>query len=231
MTLANMPSRSVRVRSSCVVSTDAGFSLIELLLVSAIIMILVGFSVFALLPHKNLYKVEDQSLRLLDFMRDSSQRALTGRQTIRFEIDLTDNEMRIVNDSTNAVLRREALENSANVTMTQPAATVAGVLTGTSKPTNVNLPNPPNLAAATFLNNSSSHLVCSLYYRSNGTVTDSGNNLRSATLFLWTPQSTSTTGAAHLGKPVRAITVFGPTGATKLWAYNGATTGNPFTAK
>ena len=227
-----MPSRNAHGVSSFGVATaDAGFSLIELLLVSAIILILVGFSVFALLPHKNLYKVEDQSLRVLDFMRDSSQRALTGRQTIRLEIDLTDNQIRIVNDSTGTVLRRETLENAANVTMTQPATLVSGVMTGTSKPTNVNLPNPPNLAAATFQNNSQSHLVCALYYRSNGTITDSSNNLRNATFFLWTPQTATSTGAAHLGKPVRAITVFGPTGATKMWAYNGATTGNPFIAK
>src|SRR5256885_6507695 len=108
MILANMPSRSVHgVSSFGVVKGDAGFSLIELLLVSAIMLVLVGFSILALLPHKNLYKVEDQSLRVLDFMRDSSQRALTGRQTIRLEIDLTDNQIRIVNDSTGAVLRRE----------------------------------------------------------------------------------------------------------------------------
>ncbi len=75
------------------ISKDAsdGFSLVEIFVVLVIIAIMAAISVPYIVSYKKLYKSEDQSIKLIDLMRESSQLALNKRKTIRFEIDLTDN--------------------------------------------------------------------------------------------------------------------------------------------
>ena len=199
---------------------ESGFSLIELLVVAAIIIILSVYAVIALMPHKNAYKTDDQALQILDFMRDAGQRALTNRRTMRLEIDLTANVIRIIDKTPDTVVRQMPLESTANVKIaTTPASTNKAPGTVPAPPA------PSNYAAAVYTTSTDSvslnNSVCVLQFGSDGTVKDQSNTITSTTLYLWQPQSSTVTDTPANVQGVRAITVFGGTGAVKFWKYNG----------
>lgn len=224
------------MNSSADRNTQAGFSLIELLIVCALIIILTAMAIFAMVPSRNAFRTDDQALQILNLMRQASQRSLTQRQPQRLEINLTTNVIRLIDENTasstdDVVIVSQTLNNPGFVRMSTTPTVVSGVMTGTSKPTNVTLPTAPaqpNFPAALFVNDASSNSVWSVRYLSDGRVVNSAGSIVSATLFLWTPLSNSNTNAADLQK-VRAISFFGATGTTKLWAYTG--TGTNFVAK
>src|ERR1700742_4432065 len=70
---------------------DDGFSLIELLIVTALIVVLTAISIPYLYNYQRVYKSEDQALKIMDLMREANQKALNQRHNFRVEIDLTDN--------------------------------------------------------------------------------------------------------------------------------------------
>ena len=78
--------------------THSGFSVIELIVVLGIIALLSAISLPYIYNYKKLYKSEDQSLKVIDLMREAGQLALTRRRTMRFEIDLTDNAVLIIDE-------------------------------------------------------------------------------------------------------------------------------------
>lgn len=231
-------------------SAENGFSLIELLIVVAIISIMTTFAIFALVPHRNLYRTDDQALRILDFMRDASQRALTQRQVMRLEIDQTDNVIRIVDENLvgagtadDGMVRQEPLENPANVRMyLNPAAAGPPIISGPPDASGgagpvavVSPPAPSNFPAAAYaaclhplaVSHTAGHNGWTARFLSNGSVVDAGIDaagtnatLTSATLYLWPPQAGDPDTATTPGA-VRAITVFGGAGAIRLWKYDG----------
>lgn len=203
-----------------------GFSLIELLVVIAIIIVMTAMAIFAAVGHKKAYRTEDQAMAIMDFMREASSRALTRRRTIRFEIDLTDKVMRIVDENNtfgvttdDAVLRVQTLSKDTDVRL--------NTTTNTSQPTGISVvpPSPSNYAAAPFANDTSSHLVWAIRFRSNGAAygatVATANVPTSATLMLWQPQIADPNKAQN-ATLVRAITVFGASGAVRYWKYDGS---------
>src|SRR5690606_12124183 len=78
------------------VRTDGGFSVTELLMVVAVLIILTAISIPYLYSYTEKYQSEDQALKMIDLMQEAKQMALTRRRTFRFEIDLTDNAMLII---------------------------------------------------------------------------------------------------------------------------------------
>jgi prepilin-type N-terminal cleavage/methylation domain-containing protein len=59
---------------------EAGFSLMELLIVVAIMVIMTIVAIQAMIPARASYRTDDQAQRILGFMRMAGQRALTQRQ-------------------------------------------------------------------------------------------------------------------------------------------------------
>ncbi|MBA3439777.1 MAG: prepilin-type N-terminal cleavage/methylation domain-containing protein [Pyrinomonadaceae bacterium] len=229
-------------------SNENGFSLIELFVVIAIILIMSTFAIFALMPHRNAYRTDDQALRILDFMRDAGQRAITQRQVMRLEIDQTTNVIRIIDENQvalgtadDAMVRQEALENPNFVRLyLTPAGatppTSGGPPNSGGTPSAVTLPPAPsNFPAAVYaaclhpltVSHSANHNGWTARFLSNGSVVNAGTNaagtnatLTSATLYLWPPQAGAPNTAAQ-PQAIRAITVFGGTNAVRLWKYNG----------
>ncbi len=77
-----------------------GFSLIELLIVLTLIMIMSGVSFFYFNTYQRLYKPDDQSLQIVDILQEARQHALTQRETIRVEVDITVNVVRLIDENT-----------------------------------------------------------------------------------------------------------------------------------
>lgn len=206
------------------ISKDAsdGFSLVEILVVLVIIAIIAAISVPYIVSYKRLYKSEDQSIKLIDLMRESSQLALNKRKTIRFEIDLTDNAALIIDENVSGAavqLKKIPLEKVNDIRM--------DII-----PNGITKPNPPNYGDAVFGPDSLGHLagtttvtghsVWAARFRSDGTVVDSTNIPVSANLYIWPPISTGSDVPRHKSE-VRAITIFGGTGSVRYWKHDGTT--------
>lgn len=206
-------------------SAQSGYSMVELILAVAMILVMTAFAVFALRGNRNTFRSDDQAMRILDFMREASNRALAQRQIMRLEIDVTTNVVRIIDENAagngdDRIVRRETLENPNAVRLVRSGG-------GANSPPNaVNTPPAPsNYAAATFAASthplSQNNSVCVLRFRPDGTVVDANNNITSMSLYLWEPSSTNADVPAERRR-VRAITVFGGTGGVRLWKYDGA---------
>jgi Tfp pilus assembly protein FimT len=190
----------------------AGHTLIELMIVIAIIMVMLSFALFGMTGHKNAYKTDDETMRILNVLREASQLALTQRQPMRVELDATNKTIKIFDENLPGAgddqqKRIVYLENSAFV-----REDVA--------PAGITAPTPPNYTAASFVGTAPK--VWTIWFRRDGTVTDAALVPISMTLYVW-PPNPSNTNQAQNNKMVRAITIFGGTGVIRFWKYNGTT--------
>jgi prepilin-type N-terminal cleavage/methylation domain-containing protein len=197
-----------------------GFSIIELLVVLGVIGILSAISIPYIYSYKKLYKSEDQALKVMDLMREAGQVALNKRRTMRFEIDLTDNAVLIIDENgTAAEIKKIPLEITRELRVDVIPATVTK-------------PNPPNYTDITFAADTIGHLVgattvtghsvWAARFRSDGSVVNSADVPISVNIYCWPPVTLGSTTARNL-KEIRAITLFGGSGAIRYWKYDGAT--------
>lgn len=206
--------------------SEAGYSLIEMLMVLVIISILVGFAIIYAYPHQKMYKPDDESLQVTDVLQEARQRSLTQRETMRVEVSQTNGTVSLIEENSpttaddDVLLKRVTLFPETEVKFT-------------SQPTNVSY-NPPEPLAppnAVFQPSvyprSVGQRVCTLRFLSNGTVTNAGNNsvgtgasVTGTTLHVWAPTKANPAASEIL----RAITVVGTTGVIRLWEFNPALT-------
>ncbi|MGH7785051.1 MAG: hypothetical protein ACREO5_14575, partial [Candidatus Binatia bacterium] len=151
------------------------------------------------------------------------QRSLTQRRTMRVEINQSNNTVRLIDENQNQttadddiVLKSAALYNPAEVT-------VGGVTSNIGYNPPEPLPDPTAVFKASVYPTSISQTVCTLRFRSDGTVVDAGNNatgtgavMTGATIQVWAPQKADPTQSDI----ARAITVIGSTGTIRLWEYD-----------
>lgn len=207
---------------------DSGFSLMELVVVLAIIGIMTGVSLFYLSGNKKLYRTEEQALRITDLITEARQRALTQRETMRFEIDSTTKKMRLIDENSattandDVKIREFDLDDSGDVKLT-------------SKPTNIYTtpPEPSPVPPATFTTSqhplSSGSSVFTLRFLSNGTIVNAGSDqigtnasLTGATIYVWKPKASN----ANETEMTRAITILAASGSIKLWTHSFSANGN-----
>lgn len=202
---------------------NGGYSIIEMLGVAAILVILTAISIPYAYNYNKLYRTEDQALKIIDMMQEAGQRALTRRRTVRFEIDLTENKMHIIDEPTTGphqLIRSVDLLSPHEVMVDET-------------PSGITTPSPPDYPIAEFTNDNFGHTkpdgsavtgnkVWQARYRSNGSVIgpDSTPVPLNATLILWPPKPGDPTVANSLGE-VRALTLFAGSGAMKYWKYTG----------
>lgn len=206
---------------------DAGFSLIELLMVVAIIFILTAVSIFYLVGNQKAYKPDDQALLITDIMQEARQRSLTQVETMRVEINETTNRVRLIDENSqnspstpddDVVIKEMALFNTAEVKFRQRPANIPSA------------ENPPEMFPvpdSVFKNSvhplSGSQTVCTLRFMSNGQVHDAGNDAigtgsipTGVTFHVWAPGKTQ----PNQSDIARAITVVGSSGTVRLWEWN-----------
>ena len=191
----------------------SGFSMIELIVVCVVIGILSAISIPYLYNFKKLYKSEDQAISVMDLMRETAQLALNRRRTMRLEID---------QNMANPVVR-QIDENGALpdiLIKTIPLEPMREVRMDII-PVGVTIPNPPNYANAAFTAG-----VWTARFRSDGSVVNAANIPISATIYSWPPRAVAYNPSDLTPRQlteVRAITIFGGSGAVRYWRHNGTT--------
>lgn len=197
----------------------AGFSMTELLVVLGVIGVMSVISLPYIVNYKKAYKSEDQAIKVIDLLREANQMALTRRRAMRFELDFTSNEALLIDGttSTGRVFRRVKLEPTKDVRM--------DII-----PAGVTKPNPPNYNDITATTDSvghqdggstvSGHSVWKAHFNSDGSVTTAAGVPINANIYSWPPITPGSTTPRNRNE-VRAITIFGGTGAIRYWKHNG----------
>jgi prepilin-type N-terminal cleavage/methylation domain-containing protein len=184
--------------------SDAGFSMIELLLVLAVTAVLTGITIFSLRSSKRSYAPDDEATQIVSYFREAHQRALSQRQTQRVTIDRNNLVIRLMDEG---LLpggdEVEIIRGKLNGTVSMQQPTVNSVL----------IPMPPgpyNYNAAPFANG-----VIQFRFRADGSVVDAAGNSISSTFF-FTPLDMNDQSI----NLVRGVTLFGPSGSTRTWKYD-----------
>lgn len=182
-----------------------GFSVIELLIVVAIVIILTAAAVFTLTPQRRAYRTDDAAGQVTNFLRDAYQRALSQRQTMRVEIDRANMMITIIDENRLLVgdeieVRRAKLNDE--ISLNQPAV-AAGLVTAP--------PAPYTYPIAGYAND-----LWEARFRSDGSVVDAAGNSLSATLFFSLINMNDSDSNL-----IRAVTLFGPSGSVRVWRYSG----------
>jgi prepilin-type N-terminal cleavage/methylation domain-containing protein len=184
--------------------SEAGFSMIELLIVFAITAILTAITIFSLRSSERSYAPDDEATQILSYFREAHQRALAQRQTQRVTIDRNALVIRLMDEG---LLpggdEVEIIRGKLNGTVSMQQPTVNSVMIPTP-------PGPYNYNPAPFANG-----VCQFRFRADGSVVDPAGNSISATLF-FTPLDMNNQSA----NLVRGVTLFGPSGSTRTCKYD-----------
>jgi Tfp pilus assembly protein FimT len=207
-------------------NSEFGFSIVELLIVLVISTIMLAITGYYFVNHQKLYKPDDQSLKIVDILQEARQRSLTQRETVRVEIDLTDNIVRLIDENTPTIdtddreIRRTTLLPQSDVKLQQ-------------RPDDISYNPPETLPAASAVfttsiyPSSSSHNVCTIRFQSNGSVVNAGTNavgtgatVTGLTLHIWAPKKTN----ANEADIARAITIIGSTGSIRMWEFDRTST-------
>jgi prepilin-type N-terminal cleavage/methylation domain-containing protein len=191
-------------------SAASGFSMVELMVVAGIIAILAMVAILSYNPNKTAYRADDTAIQITRFMREATSLASAQRRRMRLEIDKTRrlitlyNEEGSISPGDDVLVRQEIIPGATEVGLTPPSG--------------VALPAAPyNYTAAAYDTTTG---VWKGYFQGDGTITDSTNIPLSATFF-FTPPGATSTSTSNL--QIRAVTVFGPSGAIRLWKYRGST--------
>jgi len=200
---------------NCKNKSVEGFSLVELLIVLVILAIMGGVTGYYLNSHQTLYKPDDQTLKIIDILQEARQLSLTKRETMRVEIDLTDNVVRLIDENKTATdtddepVRQISLLDAAEVNVEQRATNIANNPPET-------LPTKTAVFSPSTYPPSTTHRVCTLRFKSNYQVVDESDTPTGITLHIWSP-SKSNSGEAEIA---RAVTILGTTGSIRMWEYD-----------
>jgi type II secretory pathway pseudopilin PulG len=200
-------------------NSQSGFSMVELMVVTIVMIIMTGVVVFSFRSNRRSYAADDEAQKILSFFREAYQRALAQRQAQRITIDPTNKiiklaDMGLLPGGDETIINRGVL--NGGVTLVQP------VISGT--PLTVP-PSPYNYPAVDF----SAGTALDIYFLADGSITNATgfNNSSFAptsfTIFFAPSQQVATNGSqtsANAGNLIRAVTIFGPTGSTKLWRFD-----------
>ncbi|CAN5387915.1 hypothetical protein BH10ACI3_BH10ACI3_04070 [soil metagenome] len=213
-----MSSRLLHIKRS-----ESGFSVLELLVVVAIVLVMSTVVLFYATAHARLYKPDDQALQLTDMMQEARQRALTQRRAMRVEINLATNTAKLYDENVNSTTSSDdVLIKSLNLFATTDVKV-------NTRPSEIgytpaeSMPVPDAVFSPSVYTPSISQSVCTIRFLANGSAVNAGTNAigsgavaTGVTLYIWQPNKTS----PNQSDIARAITVLGATGVIRLWEFN-----------
>jgi len=190
-----------------------GFSLTELIVVLSVIAILTAIGVFQFANTREAYNADDAANKAMNYFREANSRAVSNHHSYRVTINQSTSVISLIDEKTRAGggnNNGETISGDDALVKSEPI----GVRVSLAQPTVPNLVNPPaapfNYAPATFASN-----VWTAHFQSDGSVTDVALVPLSCTMFFQPVDQTNVAGL------IRAVTVFGPSGSIRFWAYNG----------
>ncbi|SRR5215204_1187529 len=198
-----------------------GFSLFKLFAVSASFIILPGICLFLSACSEKLTLPDEQAQKILNVFQEARQSSLSEGKTMRVEIDLTDNLVRLIDENQPTTadddrqLKSVALLPSKEVKLHTRPQNIS------MTPTEI-MPVPVAQFRRSKYPASASHNVFTFRFLPNGAIFNEGTDLVGAnattvglTLFIWSPKFTN----GNESEIARAITVIGGTGSIKYWEY------------
>ncbi len=201
-----------------------GFSLVELLVVILVFMILMAIGFSFISRYRPLFKPGEQTLQIADIFLEARQRALTQRRTMRVEVDLTDNIVRLIDENTDVSTHTDDVVIRQLALLSQEEVKVASPIPGISV-------LPPEMISCPLINGcplsvyppSANKNVCTFRFMSNGTVMNAGTNaigsnasVISGTLYIWSPRR----GDPSQFEQAYALTIVGGSGFVRMWEYD-----------
>jgi len=185
---------------------DAGFSLIEMMLVVAIMMVLGGMGTFQILAERSTLRGDAAMRVVLAQLNQARQMAIAQRRYIRVVFDLAGNQVVIVREDTTAAtttLSTVPFEGGATFTLVSgvPDTPDAFGMSGATSFTSTN---------GTFASSSTSTSVAK--FAPDGTLVDWNGFTTNGTVF---------TSVAAKATSARAVTVLGSTGRVRGYRWDG----------
>lgn len=190
-----------------------GVSVVEIVIVTAMIAILTAISVLQFTRTAESYNADNAAYKILNYCREANGRAVADHHSYRVVVNTNTGNISLINEvlpssgtctcgegdtvtGTDTLVKQEPL--GSRVSVSQPTAI-------TALP-----PSPYNYTAATF-----SSGEWTAHFNSNGSVVDpwSTQAPMSCTLFLWPTDLPTELGL------VRAVTVFSSSGSIRYWMY------------
>ena len=209
----------MKMRRRSASNAERGASIVEIVIALVIIGVLAAISLPYIVNYKKYYKSEDQAIKMIDIMREASQLALAQRRTIRFEIDLTDNAVLLIDQNGTAagsLIKKVPLEATKDIRVD-------------TIPTGVTKPNPPNYTDIAFATDTvghaagastvTGHNIWAARFQRDGSVVNVGGTPISVNIYIFPPVSNGSTTPRNKNE-VRAITMFGGSGAIRYWKYD-----------
>ncbi|MEZ5308675.1 MAG: prepilin-type N-terminal cleavage/methylation domain-containing protein [Pyrinomonadaceae bacterium] len=197
--------------------SSRGFSVIELLVVLAVISIVAGYAVYSM-SASQLYNTDEQAYLVLDYVKEARQRAITQKETIRVELNKDLGKIRLINENgpdtadDDVVIKEALFSSQRSVIFDRPPANIDSFPTAVTP--------IPALEFRTSLHPQSlEYLVGTLRFMPDGSVRDAGLNargtdatVRGATIYFWMPEQGEDGHENENGDVIRAITVLGSSG-------------------
>ena len=201
---------------------EAGYSIIELLLVLAITAILSAITIMSF-GAVRMNKTDAQAVNLVDIFQEARQRAISQRTTMRVELNRTDQVIRLIDEGRNTLAAKDDVQIKSSAFLND------GVIVGlppsnqTSTPTE-STPIPQIAFAPSVHPSSLGKNVATLRFLRNGTVTNTGNDAigtgattSGATIYVWSKFEKDNSQNPTTAQIFRAVTVTGSTGLSRVW--------------
>jgi len=194
----------IRLKSRA--AREEGFTLIEMMMVVAILGILTGIAVVQLTTTRNMFKGDAAMRVVLSEMNQAREMAITQRRYMRIVFDTTANTVSIVREDTTATttsLGTWMFEGGAKIQLTAGTGDTPDAF-GNSSATAF------TSSLGTF--NSLTGQTTVAKFAPDGTLVDWNGNVTNGTIF---------TGIPNMGPSARAVTILGSTGRVRGYRWDG----------